>query len=172
MNIMDRYIGQGMGKYIEKEIFSATKSLLFSSPSISISFGKRLFKMAENGVEIKVITSDKTGTEGDKTNLLAQNYIKPTIPLDYKVVSTKEVAVIHAKIYIIDGKCAITGSANLTENSFWNFAEYVSITRDSAEIKQIEDDYNKLWNNYSYYQVEQSVNRSVRFFARNLRRKL
>ena len=128
--------------------------------------------MAENGVEIKVITSDKTGTEGDKTNLLAQNYIKPTIPLDYKVVSTKEVAVIHAKIYIIDGKCAITGSANLTENSFWNFAEYVSITRDSAEIKQIEDDYNKLWNNYSYYQVEQSVNRSVRFFARNLRRKL
>ena len=63
-------------------------------------------------------------------------------------------------------------SANLTENSFWNFAEYVSITRDSAEIKQIEDDYNKLWNNYSYYQVEQSVNRSVRFFARNLRRKL
>ena len=160
------------GKYIEKEIFSATKSLLISSPSISISFGKRLFKMAENGVEIKVITSDKTGAEGDKTNLLAQNYIKPTIPLDYKVVSTKEVAVIHAKIYIIDGKCAITGSANLTENSFWNFAEYVSITRDSAEIKQIEDDYNKLWNNYSYYQVEQSVNRSVRFFARNLRRKL
>ena len=52
MNIMDRYIGQGMGKYIEKEIFSATKSLLISSPSISISFGKRLFKMAENGVSI------------------------------------------------------------------------------------------------------------------------
>ena len=100
---MDRYIGQGMGKYIEDEIFSATKSLLISSPSISISFGKRLFKMAENGVAIKVITSDKTGTEGDKTNLLAQNFIKPTIPLDYKVVSTKEVAVIHAKIYVIDG---------------------------------------------------------------------
>ena len=62
----------------------------------------------------------------------------------------------------------------IPSNPYGEGVYLISVTVEDIEksIKQIEDDYNKLWNNYSYYQVEQSVNRSVRFFARNLRRKL
>ena len=173
MNIMDRYIGQGMGKYIEKEIFSATKSLLISSPSISISFGKRLFKMAEDGVEIKVITSDKTGTEGDKTNLLAQNFIKPTIPLDYKVVSTKETPMIHVKLYVVDGKTAIIGSPNLGENHFWKYAEYIWVLREPELVKTTMKDYETRWSSYNDSKMELSnTKRKSKNIIRGIRRKM
>ncbi|HSB83771.1 MAG TPA: phospholipase D family protein [Nitrosarchaeum sp.] len=180
---METHIGQGVGKYIESELFSAKDYVLISSPAISYVFGEKLINMAKAGIKIKVITSDSHAADSDKTNLLVRNFIRlakndvkseeSVMPsLEYKIVSPKEVALIHAKIYVMDGKCAIVGSANLTENSFWNFAEYVLITRNSSEIKEIEKDYDKLWGLYHDSEIEEpGVKKDLKNTMRKIRRK-
>lgn len=175
---METHIGKGVGKFIENELFSAKKYLLIASPVISFNLGKRIFEMLRNGVNIRIITSEKAGEEAEKTNLLANELTKTKLEerkgnLDYKIVSQKEVALMHAKIFVIDGKCAIIGSANLSENSFWNFAEYILISREPEQIRIIENDFEKLWNTFSYCDISESDSkRKLRSLARTLRRKI
>ena len=157
---METHVGIGVGKYIEKEIFSAKKYLLLVSPAISLSVGKRIFEIAKKGIDTKILTSENGGVDSEKTNQLALKLILSknssqdqelrNLSLDYKIVSRNETKLIHPKIYVVDGLCAIVGSANLTENGFENFAEFIQIFRDKIEIDRIERDFNKLWNQYSY----------------------
>lgn len=182
---VERHIGKGVGKYIEKELFSARDYVLIASPDISPSLGEKLFEMTNHGIRVRVITSNTSGADSDKTNQYARDFVKPPKsyetdptewrppPLEYKIVNTKEVSLIHAKIYVIDGKCAIFGSANLTVNSFWNFAEYIHITRDPAEIKEIEGDFETLWNSYHDTELEKlGVKKDVKEAIRKVRRKI
>ena len=108
---------------------------------IANSLSKKLFELLDNQVQIQIITSDIiTGNNNsEQANSLAREIIEKyqknnnleKSPLQCKVISTKDIPLIHAKIYVIDGKCAIMGSANLTENSFQNFAEYVLISEET-----------------------------------------
>ena len=68
--------------------------------------------------------------------------------LEVKVVDALQAALIHAKIFIIDDKHAIIGSANLTEDSFFDLPEYIIIHDDKSEVKQITNDFFYLWNKY------------------------
>jgi phosphatidylserine/phosphatidylglycerophosphate/cardiolipin synthase-like enzyme len=181
---MERHIGRGVGKYIEKELFSAKNYVLVSSPDISPDLGEKLFEMTKRGVKVRVLTSNTRGADSDKTNQSAREFVKPKPhevnsnawsppPLEYKIVSTKEIALIHAKIYVIDGVCAIVGSANLTENSFWNFAEYIHITRNTDEVKEIEADFEKIWNLYHDIELERpGVKKDLKEIIRMIRRKM
>ena len=134
---MQTHIGQGVGKYIEEELFKAKKYVKICSPNISYSLLKKLFILLDNEMTIQVITSDViTGDKNsDQANFLAKEIIqkndKNKHNLQYKVISTQDIPLIHAKIFVIDGKCAIMGSANLTENSFHNFIEYILITHET-----------------------------------------
>ena len=65
--------------------------------------------------------------------------------LEYKIIKEEKSKLIHPKIYIIDNKCAIVGSANLTENGFYNYVEFIQLFKDENDIKIIEKDYQKLW---------------------------
>lgn len=158
---METHIGVGVGQYIEKEILSAKKYLLLVSPGISLSIGKKIFDIAKNEVAVKILTSEKGGSDSEKTNQLALELISTknsesengdlrNLSLDYKIVSKDETKLIHPKIYVIDGLCAIVGSANLTENGFQNFVEYIQIFRDKSEVDKVEKDFYLLWNQFSY----------------------
>jgi len=159
---METHVGVGVGRYIEKELFSAQKYLLIVSPGISLDIGKKIFEISKKGVNTKILTSEKGGADSEETNRLALELIQEKtkhmdnklefLSLDYKIVSKNEAKLIHPKIYVIDGSCAIIGSANLTINGFENFAEYIQIFREKSEISKIEEDFNKLWDQFAYSQ--------------------
>ena len=177
---MQTHIGRGVGKYIEEELFKANEYVKICSPNISYSLCKRLFELLDNQVKIQVITSDVI--TGDKNSNQANSLAKETIQkiqttdqtksnLQYKVISTDDIPLIHAKIYVIDGKCAIMGSANLTENSFQNFVEYILISTEVDEVKQIESDFEKFWLEIDSF-PNQITTKSVKGFLKNLKKKL
>ena len=53
---------------------------------------------------------------------------------------------LHAKMYIIDDKIAITGSANLTERGMYGNYEQIDIKMDPSSVVRIYDGFTKLWN--------------------------
>ena len=171
---METFIGEGIGKYFEDEIFSAKNELKISTPAVALDFCRKIINMAENGVKIKVITSNSGAADSEPANELAQSFIKEGKKnLDYKIVSMKECALIHAKIFVIDGTCAIVGSANFSENSFRNFAEYMLIFRKSENIKQINNDFEKLWNSFNYSEIETpGIKKDFRNKIKDIRRKI
>jgi len=145
---METHIGKNLGKIIQTEILSAKESLLISSPGISLFIGKKIFEKSQNGIKTRIITSENGGSDSQKTNKLALEILKNKKSqqfLDYKIVKSQKIELIHPKIYIIDSKRAIVGSANLTENSFYNYVEFIQIFKDVKDVKIIEKDYNKLW---------------------------
>ena len=108
------------------------------------------FKYFKKGIKVKIITSEKGGSDSEKTNeeamklLNLQNKEFSNL-LEYKIIKENKVKLIHPKIYIIDNKCAIVGSANLTENGFYNYIEFIQVFKDKKDVKIIENDFNKLW---------------------------
>ena len=178
---MHTHIGRGVGKFIEEELFKAKNYVKVCSPNISYSLCERLFGLLDNQVKIQVITSDIF--TGDKNSKQANSLAKKTIKkfqrddnldesnLQYKVISTYDIPLIHAKIYEIDGKCAIIGSANLTENSFQNFVEYVLISDDVDLVKKIEKDFDNFWLEIDSFS-NQIMKRSMKKFLKNVKNKL
>jgi len=178
---MESHIGVGLGKYIEKELDAAREYIWISTPAVSLSLGKKVFEMLDRGIKIRILTSNSGAQDSDLTNYLAREMMKPKqddkdwVPpqLDYKIASTKEIALIHAKLYVVDGKCAIIGSANLTENSFWNYAEYIWILREQDHIKQVMEDYEKLWSSCHDSQIDApGTKKDVKDMIKKIRRKL
>ena len=178
---MHTHIGRGVGKFIEEELFKAKNYVKVSSPNISYSLCERLFGLLDNQVKIQVITSDVlTGFDNQgQANSLAKKTIQKfqrddnldESNLQYKVISTYDIPLIHAKIYVIDGKCAIIGSANLTENSFQNFVEYVLISDDVDLVKKIEKDFDNFWLEIDSFS-NQIMKRSMKKFLKNVKNKL
>ena len=109
---------------------------------------------------VRVITTDDGYKDkyGENTRNLLREAVKPerdffrrtkkdwTRPsLDYKVIKRDFV---HAKIYVVDGRIAMVGSANLTYSGLWNNIEHLLITQTQEEVEMIEGDFDKLWNSY------------------------
>ena len=90
---------------------------------------------------------------------------------DYRVISTYDVPLIHAKIFVIDGKCAIMGSANFTENSFHNYAEYILITKEIDMVNRIERDFESFWSSCNSFK-NQITTVNVRKILKNLKKKI
>ena len=179
---METHIGQGVGKYIERELFNATDYVKISTPNVSYSLCEKLFGLLDRGVKIQLITSDViTGDANSKqANELAKEKIKhlkktnddsSDLPLQYKVISTYDIPLIHAKIFVIDGKCAIIGSANFSENSLQNFFEYILVTKETEMVKKIESDFESFWlDSNSFKNQITSIN--VKKILKNFKKKL
>ena len=150
MNKSETLVGINLGEIIKKEFLNAKKSILISTPAISFSIWEILVKIMKNGIKIKIITSEKGGSDSEKTNEVAttlmnkQNKIFSNL-LEYKIIKKSNFEVVHPKIYIIDEKIAIVGSANLTENGFYNFVEFIEIFKEKNHVDIIREDFNKLW---------------------------
>ena len=79
----------------------------------------------------------------------------------------------HAKMYIIDNKIAIIGSVNFSESYFWNNIEYLLILDESEIVNQVINDYDKLWNSYSYVTIDTNEKKvQTKNLIRKIRRKL
>lgn len=171
----ETHMGKGVGKYIKDELSNTSNFVKICTPNISHSFCKELFQKLDKGIKIKIITSDIL--TGEKNSVQAKSLAKKIVQenktsnLEYKTISTYDIPLIHAKIFIIDGKCAIIGSANFTENSFENFAEYILITRDMELVKKIEQDYDNFWKEVDSYK-NQLINKSLKNTIRDLKRKI
>ena len=87
------------------------------------------------------------------------------------MISTYDVPLIHAKIFVIDGKCAIMGSANFTENSFHNYAEYILITKEIDMVNRIERDFESIWSSCNSFK-NQITTVNVRKILKNLKKKI
>jgi len=174
---METHIGKGVGQYLQKELESAYEQILISTPLISYSLAEKLVEFARKGIRIRIITSETNVSDYSKAIEYLRRFSKKSEmsehnTFQFKIVSSHEVSLIHAKIYIIDDKCAITGSVNLTEDSFFNYPEYAVITRESNKISQIRSDFEKLWNMYTDMPMKTIANKKIRKLIRNLISKL
>ena len=144
---MKTHIGIGVGEYIEKELFSAKYQILISTPYISSRIAKKLIELLNKKIEIKIILSDTEIKDyKESIELFKKN---KTGKLEIKIINTHVVSLIHAKIFIIDNKVSITGSANLTEDSFQNDPEFIIIDDKKENTIQVKRDFMSLWNSYS-----------------------
>lgn len=177
---METHIGKGVGEHIQKELFSASEHILISTPLISYSLGEKLIEIAKRGIKIKIITSETDVNDYKKAVECLRKFSKDItntpekhdVSLQIKVVSSRVVPLIHAKIYIIDNKCAITGSVNLTEDSFFNYPEYAIITREPNKIVQIQEDFENLWNKYADMSTKITINKKIKKLIWNIKTKL
>ena len=164
---METYAGRGAGAHIEKQLFSSKDYALICSPWITSEFAKRIIQMVERGTHCRVITSDKIAGDSQKSLELLSNFVKPQRdylgrtkkdwsppPFEYKVIAEKFV---HAKMYIADGKYAVTGSANLTESGLWRNIEHIIIINNPNDVEKLEDDFQHLWE---YYEAKEIVEES------------
>ena len=154
---METHIGVGVGKYIEKEFENAKESLWIACPTLTISITKKILSIAKKGIKVRIITSPRITPESEES---------------HKVVSNKEVPMIHVKLYLIDGKIAILGSPNLGENHFWKYAEYIWILNESESVKIAMQDFETLWSHYNDSGIGLSeASRKFKNMIRNSRRK-
>ena len=160
---MDSYVGRGAGAHIERQLFSSKDYALICSPWITSEYARRIIQMVERGVQCRVITSDKIAGDTNKSLELLKEFVKPQRdylgrpkkdwsppPFEYRIINERFV---HAKIYISDGKYAVTGSANLTESGLWSNAEHVIILNNANDIEKIESDFEHLWNFYEAKEI-------------------
>lgn len=110
----------------------------------------KMLKMAQNGIKVKVVTSNSGAGETNRVHESVQQFLKSNNNLEYKIVDTKEIF-IHAKVYVKDGMYAVVGSANFTTESFWHNAESIVIFDSKEDIQRVEREFHRLWDTYHSY---------------------
>jgi phosphatidylserine/phosphatidylglycerophosphate/cardiolipin synthase-like enzyme len=159
------HVGKNAGVVIERHIKHADKSIKICSPFISPEYAKILTQLAKKGISVKLITSEARGSNFKNNNnngfwnnepslhilstakSLADffnadiRYLKNP-PLEYRIMKYNFV---HAKLYVIDGKYAVVGSANLTEYGMTKNVEHLIVTDNREEVRQLEKDFEELW---------------------------
>jgi len=168
---METHIGVGIGKYIEEKISNAQNNIFISSPRMTSSLVKKLINYSKKGIKIKIITSEPVlEKHKDAIKIFQSEFTNKSYDVNFlevKVVDALQAALIHARIFIIDDKCAIIGSANFTEDSFFDLPEYIIIHDDKSEVKQITNDFFYLWNKYK----DQSFGNVTKKRLKNLAKK-
>ncbi len=116
-----------------------------SSPYISDHYVKDLIKnLAERGVEIKILTAPVAEAEENEYHQKALEELKELVK-NFKNVEVKILKDLHAKIYIIDEKYVVTGSANLTLRGMRHNIEHVEVKMDKNSINELNKVFNKMW---------------------------
>jgi len=167
---METHIGIGIGKIIEDKIQNAKNEILISSPMISPSFAEKLIFLLEKGIRVRLITSEPYHKEEKQAIKILQEKSskKHNDGIELKVVNFKQAALIHAKIYIIDNKVVITGSANFTEKSFFKLPEYIIVQSNDNEINQIRKDFECIWKNFRDETSKNIAKKRIKNMAKKL----
>ena len=149
---LETHVGIGIGKIIEEKLLNAENEILISTPMISPDFAKKMIFLLKKGIKIKIIISEPYFEDEKQAISILQEKSskKHNESIELKVIDFKQAALIHAKIYIIDNKIAITGSANFTEKSFFKLPEYIIIQNKDYEIGQIKNNFEYIWKNFRH----------------------
>ncbi|MCS7103641.1 MAG: phospholipase D-like domain-containing protein, partial [Candidatus Korarchaeum sp.] len=149
---MRTYVGRNLGAFLELMIFSASRSIWVCSSKISPRFAQRLVDNARKGIDIKVITESYRNEESvdlikkalrsersDRSSgTIKEDFTRPQ--LDYLILKSGKES-IQVSIYIIDGKQAMIGSANLTESDLYGGIEYMLIIEDLRDVEKVMEDF-------------------------------
>ena len=171
---METHIGIGVGKYIQEKFSMAQNKIFVSSPTISLSLAKELISYLKKGINLKIILSEAVDIQTKESIDLLHIHSKKKSNnygvLEIKIIDFIQVALIHAKIYIIDEKFAIIGSANFTESSFFDLPEYIIIHKEKNAILQITNNFFEIWNKYknqsSQYVLKKKIGKLIKKFRK------
>ncbi len=137
---------RNVGRIVEPILQGAKRELLISSPFISDHYVKTLIEeKVDKGVDVKIITAPSA--EGDE-NITHQRALEELKRLEekYENLEIKIVDDLHAKLYIVDRRYAITGSANLTVRGMKYNIEHVEIKMDERSISEFIESFERLWS--------------------------
>ena len=147
------YTGRRTGKYIEKQFFDAKKSAYVCSPWISTSYVEKMVLMANQGIDIKIITQEENLGMKDTIDLIRNASSYPGVQkanvkrhFHYRILPAKMAGFVHVKQYIVDGDYAVSGSANFSKTGLWNNHESITIYQGMSNAQVIEDQFDRIWN--------------------------
>ncbi len=159
---MKTYVGRHAGTFIENKIVLAKDSVKICSPWIGPKYAKLISNLVDRNVQVKIITTytsysnssdDEEKMYGDTVDILRQiniserafaraRYVKKE-RFSYKIVKN---GLIHAKIYIVDRKYAVGGSANFTYYGQTKNVEHLFYSDEPNEINQLDRDFETIWS--------------------------
>ncbi|PLJ77109.1 phospholipase D-like domain-containing protein [Infirmifilum sp. SLHALR2] len=134
---------RSVGRILEPLLMGARSSLDISSPFISPRYARMLIEKSKEGVKVRVLTS--APPEGElEHHLEALEILKLSTSdsLEVRIVES-----LHAKIYIIDKKIAVTGSANLTESGLFRNLEHIEVKMEPKTVEENVKMFENLWAN-------------------------
>jgi len=135
-----------VGKVVEPILNEARKSIDVSSPFISPRYAHMLVNISRKGVKIRVLTwMPELGEVVDEYRYHVESLkiLKDNVSENLEVRIAEK---LHAKIYIVDDKVVITGSANLTERGMYGNYEHIDVKMDPSSVLRIHNEFIKLWN--------------------------
>ena len=136
-----------VGKTVEPLLIEAKKLLNVSSPFISPKYANMLVDISRKGVKVRVLTwmpeLREEEIEEYRYHIESLRILKNNVSENLEVRIAEK---LHAKMYIIDDKIAITGSANLTERGMHGNYEHIDIKMNPSSVLRIYEEFTKLWN--------------------------
>lgn len=138
------------GRYVVERLFSARTYAFICSPYISQEYAWEIVKLAEKGVLVKVLTSDKV-VERDFyirtffAEVKRQKQGGRLETLKTLVMNHRGQSFEHSKMYVIDDQYAVTGSANLTRPGMWQNGETINIYQIPAEVRAVREAFENAW---------------------------
>jgi hypothetical protein len=141
---MKTYCASNAGSQIEPVLWNARESVWIISPWLGKDYAERLAFLSQKGIEVRIITSYvDSNIESIEILKAAQN-----TNLRLLVLDKEKAAFIHAKIYIVDNKYGISGSANLTFTGLNSSIENLSIAENQEEVQKIRNDFMNIWMSF------------------------
>lgn len=137
---------KNVGRIVEPILQSAKREILISSPFISDHYVKTLIKeKVESGVVVRIITAPSAEGEENVYHQRALDELK-RLEEKYENLKIKIVNDLHAKLYIIDRRYAVTGSANLTVKGMKYNIEHIEVKTDDRSISEFIKSFERLWS--------------------------
>lgn len=159
---MEIHVGRHVGAYLENRLLGAKSKVYVCSPWISPEYVERLLNLSKHGVSVRVLTAECENNE-DSVRMIREFFSgkpsksksdKDQNPPDFEVLVVKNSDAncrtdygLHAKVYVVDGIYAVTGSANLTVSGLSKNIELV-IVHGESEAPQIEKAFEEIWSLY------------------------
>ena len=139
---MKDYVGLGMGKYISYRLFNAKKYAYVCSPYIDQYYADAILDLAEKGVLVKIIASDKQAGGFSLVDYFEDNYEGGEDNFD--CITLDGDGFVHSKMYVVDDNYAVDGSANLTYNGLWNQVNNVHVYETLSEVQNVKRTFEKI----------------------------
>jgi hypothetical protein len=138
---MKTYCDFNAGSQIGPVLWNAQESIWIISPWLGKDYAKRLASLSQKGIEVRIITSYVD------FNIESLEILKASENTNLRllVLDKEKVAFIHSKIYIVDNKHGVSGSANLTYSGLNSNVENLSITETNEEVQKIRNDFMNIW---------------------------
>jgi len=138
---------KGVGRLVEPLLKSARKMIWISSPFISDHYIKEIIKpLVENGVQIRILTSPVAEGEEKEYHQKALESLNNLIKTYKNNIEVKFLDELHAKIYIVDRKYVIIGSANFTIKGMKHNIEHVEVKMDNKSLIDFQKVFEEMWS--------------------------